>query len=260
MKKYGFCKQDLFPKDNMNPQLSPALKMKLGNCMDLIDEHWDRILRSEPGTLATAYDACLNAVVFNDAGVDYTVSEFLLRTVPRWRLSELDSYRMYPPTYVAVNDPDNPLYIRERFLDDRVGFGQLEGRRLNGRLENYYMYYSDVLDQKLKDCDLAGDVKSYVITICNQEIVQGPFRSVHGVYWINVDRQATLMPGKYNMVQCEGHFTVHRNGRRGCVRWVTGDGRIVERPLLRLRGECNRVDMGWYSYVSCCMPLRKAQV
>lgn len=76
--------------------------------MDLIDVHWDRILRSEPGTLIAAYNGCLNAVVFNEAGVDYTVADFLLRTVPQWRLNELDSYRMYPPTYIAVNDPNNP--------------------------------------------------------------------------------------------------------------------------------------------------------
>lgn len=69
-----------------------------------------------------------------------------------------------------------------------------------------------------------------------------------------------MMPGKYNMVQNEGHFTVLRNGRSGRVRWVTGDGKIVERPLLRLMNPCNRVDMGWYSYVSCCQWMRKADV
>ena len=114
----------------MNPQISPAMKQRVGICLDILDVHWDRLRRCEPGTLMATYNQCLNDVVFNEAGIDYTVGDFLQRTLPAWKVNEWDSYRMYPPTYFPLKDPNNPQHIQDRFVEDEFDYDEIKGRQL----------------------------------------------------------------------------------------------------------------------------------
>lgn len=96
--------------------------------------------------------------------------------------------------YIPVNDPRNPENICKKFNND-VTYQYVIARPLMGGLRDSFLHMRNVINQNINEINCVNGGVTFILTIKNSEIINGPWPSHQGVYHVNIDVQYCRVPG-----------------------------------------------------------------